>query len=175
MLYYSAFLFFSELAVDKEVKKLKAKRAHAASKWVFYNGKFSKLAEKAPRIVHRKQRAAEKLISDSELIEKNVTKVNGGRLTHTNADSIFHHKTMISFPGLSTHSKPKTAGLKMGPCHSLLGVNLLCPQTPFSPSLSRPFHRLCSADWSLSFTPSAAFRSRSLHRSIRISVFHRSS
>lgn len=43
--------------------------------------------------------------------------------------------------------KTKTAGLKMGPCHSLLGVNLLCPQSCFPLSHLSPFQRVLIAHW----------------------------
>lgn len=75
-------------------------------------------------------------ISNFELMDKHVTEEQWPSRTHTHTHS---QETMISFPGLCTHSKTKTAGLKMGPCHSLLEVNLLCPQSCFFLSHSTPF------------------------------------
>lgn len=46
----------------------------------------------------------------------------------------------------------------MGPCHSLLGVNLLCPQSCFSLSHFSPFHRILIAHWILSSHRLIVFR-----------------
>ena len=51
----------------------------------------------------------------------------------TQAPSIITRQWSLFLDCLHTRTlKTKTAGLKMGPCHSLLGVNLLCPQSCFS-------------------------------------------
>lgn len=79
-----------------------------------------------------------------------MTKVNSGHLarTHMQAPSFITRQWSLFLDCLHTHTlKTKTAGLKMGPCHSLLGVNLLCPQSCFSLSHSSPLHRVLIAHW----------------------------
>lgn len=45
-----------------------------------------------------------------------------------------HAKSNDSLSFFFCTLKTETAGLKMGPCHSLLAANLLCPQSCFLPS-----------------------------------------
>lgn len=73
-------------------------------------------------------------------------------LTHS------HTKTMVCFPGLHTRSKPETTGQKTGPCHSLLGVNLLCPQSCFLLSPLNLLYLVLIADWIWSSQHLAVFQ-----------------
>lgn len=98
----------------------------------------------------REERAVENLHIKFKPTDKHVTKVNSGHLarTHMQAPSFITRQWSLFLDCLHTHTlKTKTAGLKMGPCHSLLGANLLCPQSCFSLSHSSPLHRVLIAHW----------------------------
>lgn len=85
-------------------------------------------------------------ISNVELVE-HVTRVRHTH-THTGASSFIARQWSLFLDCLHTHTlKTKTAGLKMGPCHSPLGVNLLCPQSCFSLSHFSPFLCVLIARW----------------------------
>lgn len=76
--------------------------------------------------------------------------------TNTHGGLIFHHNDLFSWTVYTL--KTKTAGLKMGPCHSLLGVNLLCPQSCFSLSYFSPFPCVIIAHWIWSSQCATVFR-----------------
>lgn len=83
--------------------------------------------------------------------------------TRTGASSFIARQWSLFLDCLHTHTlKTKTAGLKMGPCHSPLGVNLLCPQSCFSLSHFSPFLCVLIARWIWSSHHLVVFRRISL-------------
>ena len=109
--------------------------------------------------MREKDRGRKKLpktfISNVELIEKRDLGLWWPSPTHIG--SIYHHEKMISFPGLSTRSKPNR-GTKNGPCHSLSGIHVLCPRSCFSLSHFSPFFPFFIAHWIWSSHRLVAFR-----------------
>ena len=113
----------------------------------------TKPVEKSPRITVERDRRSRWKPSYQVLnswINMWPCEVNGGHLAHTQAPSFITRQWSLFLDCLHTHTlKTKTAGLKMGPCHSLLGVNLLCPQSCSPLSHCSPFHRVLITHWIL--------------------------